>query len=60
MFAATCRAEIVLQFRRFLHLVASTDWSVSPLPPLRIEHHVRYSWSAAIFNSLDQSHRSYI
>ena len=36
MFAATCRAEKVHPFTRFLHLVASTDWNLCP-PPL---HHL--------------------
>jgi transposase-like protein len=30
MFAARCRSENVDQFTKFLHIVANTDWSVSP------------------------------
>jgi hypothetical protein len=34
MFAARCKAEGVNQFMKFLHLVASTDWSsYAPAPP---------------------------
>jgi len=34
MFAARCKAEGVNQFTKFLHLVASTDWSSSAPDPL--------------------------
>ena len=38
MFAARCKAEGVNQFTKFLHLVASTDWSsCAPDPPLPSE-----------------------
>jgi len=32
MFAATCRAEKVHPFTKFLHLVATKDWSLCPSP----------------------------
>ena len=32
MFAAKCRAEKVEPFTKFLHLVATTDWSLCPPP----------------------------
>jgi len=35
MFAATCRAEKVEQVTKFLHLVATTDWSLFPAPQHR-------------------------
>jgi hypothetical protein len=30
MFAAKCKAENVHQFTKFLHIVATTDWSLLP------------------------------
>ena len=47
MFAARCWAEEVHQFTKFLHLVATTDWSLYPSHgPIRIARRVRCSCSA--------------
>jgi transposase-like protein len=58
MFAARCRAENMDQFTKFLHIAATTDWSLCPRP-FRIIYHiarivrrVRGSWSVNVFNCI--------